>query len=38
MSGILLAFFSVPGAAGPIGVVSDGTFSGASLSDVSFGG
>jgi hypothetical protein len=38
MSGILLAFFSVPGAAGPVAVVSDGSFSGAPLSDVSFGG
>jgi hypothetical protein len=38
MSGILLAFFSVPGAAPPISVVTDGSFSGAPLSDLSFGG
>lgn len=38
MSGILLAFFNVSGGATPIGVVSDGSFSGAPLADVSFGG
>jgi hypothetical protein len=36
MSGIMLAFFV--GAGGGIAVVSDGTFSGAPLADVSFGG
>jgi hypothetical protein len=35
MSGIVLMFF---GGAGAVGVVSDGTFSGAPLSDISFGG
>jgi hypothetical protein len=35
MSGIILAFFNAGGGAA---VVSDGTFSGAPLSDVSFGG
>ena len=36
MSGILLAFFNVAG--GSVSVVSDGSFSGAPLADVSFGG
>jgi hypothetical protein len=36
MSGIVLMFFGGSGAAA--GVVSDGTFSGAPLSDISFGG
>ena len=36
MSGIVLAFFN--GGAGGVSVVSDGAFSGAPLSDVSFGG
>lgn len=35
MSGIVLMFFN---SAGAVGVVSDGTFSGAPLSDISFGG
>jgi len=38
MSGILLAFFNVAGGATPVGVVADGTFSGAPIADVSFGG
>lgn len=39
MSGILLAILAAaPGGAGPVGVVSDGSFSGAPLADVSFGG
>lgn len=37
MSGILLVFFASPGG-GPIAVVSDGSFSGAPLADISFGG
>lgn len=37
MSGILLAFFATPGG-GAVAVVADGTFSGAPLADVSFGG
>ena len=36
MSGIVLAFFG--GAGGALVVVSDGTFSGAPLADISFGG
>jgi hypothetical protein len=35
MSGIMLAFFV---GAGGVAIVSDGTFSGAPLADVSFGG
>lgn len=35
MSGIMLAFFV---SAGGIAIVSDGSFSGAPLADVSFGG
>ena len=42
MSGILLAFFGALAGSGPtpppIGVVSDGSFSGAPLAEVSFGG
>ncbi len=39
MSGILLAFFNVAGGAvPPITVGTDGSFSGAPLADVSFGG
>jgi hypothetical protein len=36
MSGIILSFFG--GSGGGLAVVSDGAFSGAPLSDVSFGG
>ena len=36
MSGIILSFFG--GAGGGLAVVSDGSFSGAPLSDLSFGG
>lgn len=35
MSGIVLAFF---GGAGAVAVVGDGSFSGAPLADLSFGG
>jgi hypothetical protein len=41
MSGILLAFFGALAGGGPtppIGVVSDGSFSGAPLAETSFGG
>jgi hypothetical protein len=39
MSGILLAFFNVAGGSvPPITVAADGSFSGAPLADVSFGG
>lgn len=37
MSGILLAFFNVAGG-GAVAVVADGSFSGAPLADLSFGG
>jgi hypothetical protein len=37
MSGIVLMFFGT-GAGGAVAVVADGSFSGAPLADVSFGG
>lgn len=38
MSGILLAFINTPGGPTPVGVVYDGSFSGAPIADLAFGG